>query len=618
MSERYEDFSSFLEEDRTRHYGFGPLCPSFISSTIDFTKSSTKKHILQNRKEVAQRVISLMESTEAEEKALHANLKPHLRNLYSGKRLALFRELLRIAVESDPETASKKEMTTSMRDKLVEGFSMDGELSPTGFWKKLSEAKLQEMRAEMEATNTERSRTPPDRAHWASEEDLEELWRQREEMAASGRWHDGNVSEIGRFKSDIKSDIEQEKVLRSYLEESDRVLHESAKIASAEAEPDPDSETEFAFAPTSQKRDMRQFYYQCGVADPCSNAIWFQKPMAFGSRHSVTGEEAGPAKRRKVEKSKPEWVLTFSDCSVFGARTSIHECCGVSECLMLILNKAINILRTLYIDDVHCLSRRDTAVFDGAVLDFVMEAMGFWFSPGKTERQDFFLQKVLVVLGMAYTLKTQILLTIEVEAKKLKQLLEQGIALILSIQNKSRIESNLLSYKGLYRHCTQLDRTKSYLARALDFWIGENFARNIVKTKERRQLLMSVQTMNRAATRIKPLSMSPATVNAPIAHVYTDAAADDLPALSELLKRGVRKGLDRFNLKIGGFLQLPSGETKSFSMQVKELPGQVDSMSIGGLEAAAARLAVDYFKEDLKGHFTILHLLKQHFPNCWH
>ena len=668
MSERYEDFSSFLEEDRVREYGFGPLYPSFISSTIDFTKGSSKKQIIQNRKEVVQRVIALMEKTEAEEQALHQKLKPHLQNLYKGKRLVLFRELLRIAVESDPETAAKKDVIMAMCDKLVEGFSMDGELAPTGFWKKVSEKKLAEMRAEMEATNTERSRTAPDRAHWASEEDLQELWRQREAMLASGRWHEGDVSQIGRvggavafpvhqggkvrvcidlrsqntqvlvhevirllnarataqiigklmannyrqpqffqFKSDIQADIEQEKVLRAYLEENDRVIAESAKTASLDPEPDPDSETEFAFTPVSQKRDMRQFYYQCGVADPRSNAIWFQKPT-FGKRHSTTADELGISapKRRKIDK--PEWVLTFSDCSVFGARTSIHECCGVSECLMLILNKAINILCTLYIDDVHCLSRRDLAVFDGAVLDFVMSAMGFWFSEGKTERQDYFLQKVLVVLGMAYTLKTQVLLTIEVEAKKLKQLLEQGIALIISIEQKRCIESDLLSYKGLYRHCTQLDRTKSYLARALDFWIGENFVRNIVRTKERRQLLTSVQTMQRAATKVKPLSMSPSSVNAPIAHVYTDAAADDLPALNELLKKGVRKGLDRFNLKVGGFLQLPSGVTKSFSMHIKELPGQVDSVSIGGLEAVAARLAVDKFKEDLKGHFTILHV----------
>eukprot|EP00392_Amoebophrya_sp_AT5.2_P008844 g8872.t1 len=480
-----------------------------------------------------------MEKTEAEEKTLHEQLKPHLRNLYKGKRLALFRELLRIAVESDPETASKKEMIMAMCDKLVEGFSMDGELPPTGFWKSVPKEKMEQMRAEMQATNTERSRTPPDR-------------------------------------SDIQADVEREKVLRSYLEENDRILTESAKTAAMEPEADPDSETEFAFAPVSQKRDMRD---------------------ELGS---------SSAKRRKVEK--PEWVLTFSDCSVFGARTSIHECCGVSECLMLILNKAINILCTLYIDDVHCLSRRDLSVFDGAVLDFVMSAMGFWFSEGKTERQDYFLQKVLVVLGMAYTLHSHIWLTIEVEAKKLKQLLEQGIALILSIEQKRCIESNLLSYKGLYRHCTQLDRTKSYLARALDFWCGENFRRSIVLNKERRQLLMSVQTMQRAATKVKPFSMSPATVNAPIAHVYTDAAADDLPALSDLLKKGVRKGLERFNLKIGGFLQLPSGVTKSFSMHIKELPGEVDSMSIGALEAAAARMAVDKFKDDLKGHFTILHV----------
>eukprot|EP00392_Amoebophrya_sp_AT5.2_P005128 g5137.t1 len=440
----------------------------------------------------------------------------------------------------------------AMRDKLTQGFSMDGELPPTGFWKHVSEKKMEEMRAEMEATNTERSRTAPDRAHWASEEDLEELWRQRESMIESGRWHEGDVSRIGRvggavafpvhqggkvrvcidlrsqntqvlvtevirllnarataqiigklmannfrqpqffqFKSDIKADIEEEKVLRACLEENDRALQESAKIASAAPEPDPDSETEFAFTPTSQKRDMRQFYYQLGVADPCSNAIWFQKP-AFGTRHSSTEIGPPPPKRAKLAKQKPEWFLTFSDCTAFGARTCM--------------------------------------------------------------------------------------------------------------------ETDLLSYKGLYRHCTQLDRTKSYLARALDFWVGENFTRNIVRTKERRQLLTSVQTMQRAATKVKPLSLSPGTVNAPIAHVYTDAAADDLPALNELLKKGVRKGFERFNLKIGGFLQLPSGVTKSFSMQIKELPGEVDSMSIGVLEAAAARLAMDFFKTELKGCFTILHV----------
>ncbi len=666
MSERYEDFSSFLEEDRTRSYGHGPIYPGFISNTIDFTKSSSISQLYEDRKQVVQRIIQIMEATKEEEQAVHEALKPHLKNLYNGKRLVLFRELLKLAVASDKETKAKEGLIMKMYDKLVEGFTMKGELDPTGFWKNVSEKDREKMEKDMLETDVHRSRSPPASAHWATQEQLQELWRQRTEMIASGRWHDadhGDIGEIGgavafpveqggktrvcidlrrqntqllvseiirllnarataqiiakclsenfkqpqffQFKSDIKGDIAEERRLKALLEESERILSDSGQTASSVPHPDPDQETTFSFLPISTKRDMRQFYYQCGVAVPSENAIWFQRPDGVAST-PIASMTMGDAKRRKV--AKPHWDLTFSDCAAFGARTSIHECCGVSECLMLILNGACRLLCTLYIDDVHCLSREAVQIVDGALLDFVMSSMGFWFSDHKTETQSHFLQKILVVLGMAYTLKTRLSLTIEVEHKKMMQLIERGVVLLLSIKEKRRKEEEVLSYKGLYRHCTQLDRTKSYLAKALDFWVGVNFARSITKQKDRRQLTTSINTMQRAAKKVKPLLLSKENVNAPVAHLYTDAAAENLTELNKLLAKGMRKGLSRFQLKVGGFLALPSGEKKSFSLQLHELPGQITQISIGVLEALAARIAVDFFKDDLKGHYVILHV----------
>eukprot|EP00392_Amoebophrya_sp_AT5.2_P018487 g19040.t1 len=520
----------------------------------------------------------MIDSTRADEESLHKSLKPHLASLYKGKKLLLFRDLLSFAADQDEVTKGNKQLILRMFDKLVHGFNMDGQLEPTGFWKKVGRDEILRMQREAEAATLERARSPPNREHWATEAQLEEIWRQREDMTSSGRWHEADPAQIGRIGGAVAFPVEQ---------------GGKTRVIGAELPPsDPDSDSPFAFLPVSFRRDMKQFYYQCGVADPASNAIWCQRPaskMPFGS---VTSPLLGPApKVRRTEKLPSKWSLVFSDCSVFGARTSIHECCGVSECLALILNKACNLLCTLYIDDAHCLSRKQCQVFDAAALDFVMDAMGWWFSHGKSESQNFYLQRVLVVLGMAYTLITEVKCSIQVDPKKLQSLLEKGFLLIQSIEQKRCVESDILTYKGLHRHCAQLDRTKSHLAKALDFWVDDIFVKMIVKAKERRQLLSSVHIMQRAAKKIKPYILSKDRVSAPIAHLYTDAAADNLPEVNRLLAMGRRNGLYEFSLKLGAFLVLPNGEKFSTKLHINTLPPEVANLSIGALEALAASFA---------------------------
>eukprot|EP00392_Amoebophrya_sp_AT5.2_P011290 g11365.t1 len=217
-------------------------------------------------------------------------------------------------------------------------------------------------------------------------------------------------------------------------------------------------------------------------------------------------------------------------------------------------------------------------------------------------------KKALVILGMAYTLVLEIKIKAQVNPAKVLELLKKGRALILDIDNKCVKERATLNYKGLYRHVAQLDRLKIALAKALDFWQGKNFSVSIKKQSDRRQLRQSVLAMQDAATRVAPKILSAARSNMPVAHLYTDAAAENLSELSRLLQTGQRDGFEEFGLFLGGFLALPSGEKLAFKFQVTRFPQEVTKVTIGLLEAAAARIAIDYFKAELKGHYVVLHV----------
>eukprot|EP00392_Amoebophrya_sp_AT5.2_P001216 g1218.t1 len=402
-------------------------------------------------------------------------------------------------------------------------------------------------------------------------------------------------------RQDVKADIDVERELREKILEDFEALKRSRDLADLPDEDDPDYETCFAFLPFSQKRDLIRFYYQSGARDPKMSGIFFAKPFSKCAEQPDAADP--PPKRRKKTR---EWILVFSTVAVFGSRTSIYECVHVSEALMAILNGPLKLLSTMYIDDVHAIGREEIQDEDAALLDLFFAESGWWSSSEKKELQT--RQRAFVVLGMAYTFVGELKLSVCVNPAKVVELLKKGRLLIESIDKKCCKEKAVLNYKGLYRHVAQLDRLKVAKAKALDFWVGEKFDRAIKKAGDRRQLRISVAEMQDAASRIAPKILSTAKSTQQVAHLYTDAAGENLAELSRLLATGMRSGFEEHDMFIGGFLALPSGEKKAFKMQISSFPQEVTKVTIGLLEAAAARAALDYFKQDLRQFLTIVHI----------
>eukprot|EP00392_Amoebophrya_sp_AT5.2_P010124 g10177.t1 len=220
---------------------------------------------------------------------------------------------------------------------------------------------------------------------------------------------------------------------------------------------------------------------------------------------------------------------------------------------------------------------------------FVAVPQRWWSADSKRELQDFVRQKALTVLGMAYTVIRMVKIQVTVNPAKVAQLVRLGEELIKCIDNKNVKEKALLTYKGLFRHVSQLDRLKASQAKALDYWVGENFSKSIKKHNDRRQLRLSIETMNYAAKRVKPRLLTVEAASRPIAHLYTDAAGEDFAELNRRLATGERTGFEGHAMFVGGFLALPSGEKKAFKMNVVDVPDGVDKMHIGVLEAEVAR-----------------------------
>eukprot|EP00392_Amoebophrya_sp_AT5.2_P013136 g13247.t1 len=232
----------------------------------------------------------------------------------------------------------------------------------------------------------------------------------------------------------------------------------------------------------------------------------------------------------------------------------------------------------------------------------------WWSSDSKRELQDFVRQKALTVLGMAYTVIRMVKIQVTANPAKVAQLIRLGEELTKCIDNKNVKEKALLTYKGLFRHVSQLDRLKASQAKALDFWVGENFSKSIKKHNGRRQLRLSIETMNYAAKRVKPRLLTVEAASRPIAHLYTDAAGEDFAELNRRLATGERTGFEGHAMFVGGFLALPSGEKKAFKMHVVDVPEGVDKLHIGVLEARCLQSHYPNNREDFPHLLNCLHL----------
>eukprot|EP00392_Amoebophrya_sp_AT5.2_P018710 g19316.t1 len=398
--------------------------------------------------------------------------------------------------------------------------------------------------------------------------------------------------DVFQFRQTINADVMSEKLIREQISIHKEISAISAENASSRNVHEQACETRelqermsisddesFVFNPYHSKDDLEQFYYQSGSFDPKENAVWMPVPYSVSdpapsdnpigppdvnatpaSSSSSAPPQATAQPRDPVPAPRPQqqgqprkrsWQLILSLVALFGSLSSVHECVAVSECLQAIIAR-FQIFGTVYIDDIHLMSRPTVAASDQEMIHLLLLLLGWRRSSAKHESMHNMIQKCLVVLGVSYTWISESEIVICIDAKKIAELIALGTRLLLD----AKIEMKSIErFRGLYRHCLQLSRSQ---------------ARTII-------------------------------------HCYTDAALENLEGLNAAIASGQRD-LSQFKMFIGGFLYVADDDQRAFRGVLTSLPPGIHKMNIGILESLAARVAVDLWSAVMTNHFVVLHV----------
>ncbi|CAD7953903.1 unnamed protein product, partial [Amoebophrya sp. A120] len=214
-------------------------------------------------------------------------------------------------------------------------------------------------------------------------------------------------------KKDLLADMDEERRLRAIIENNNLHQNKSQRIfaqpddnsdrlyfqSSDNKEDEEGSEPEdgFCFRPYGAKRDLRSFYYQCGTREEIKNAVFFPVPQ--------TEPEKPETPRKRGRNGKPvrprhAWALILSAVQLFGSLSSVYECVSVSETLQIICCCLLRVLVSIYIDDLHILSRKRQLASDEVLVDLMLALGGWWQSSEKGATQLDATQRALTVLGM--------------------------------------------------------------------------------------------------------------------------------------------------------------------------------------------------------------------------
>eukprot|EP00392_Amoebophrya_sp_AT5.2_P008920 g8948.t1 len=255
-------------------------------------------------------------------------------------------------------------------------------------------------------------------------------------------------------------------------------------------------------------------------------------------------------------------------------------------------------------------SREKMIESDNALLDLFLELSGFDQSPDKHERHSLGLQRVLTVLGVAYTLdKLCDGISLSIAAEKVQRLHHMGNTLLAQFKSKTVDFDLLLSFRGLYRHAAQLNLQLAHIIRGLDKWAdAENFSGWITQRKFRQSLRRLVKTLLFLQRKQVSRRLAPRLLDMPTAHLYTDASLEDMQGISEKLRKGDHGAIKDHDAWIGGVIVLPDGRRRAFRIQVTALPRHVNYCHIGVLEFLALRVATRIFSREMKSHYTVAHI----------
>eukprot|EP00392_Amoebophrya_sp_AT5.2_P018761 g19384.t1 len=587
-----------------------------------------------------------------EEALEHTTCKPHCKEVYKSKNFLWMERLAKWALELCPDIKHRKAEALSFFDKVKAGLVTEGEITPSGFWRFLPEADtLAKISAAQAEAKTRPAQKP--REHWASEDQIKEMWRQTEGMIAKGLWERVDISTapkpiraskcfpveqgktrlcvdyrrqslllynsekmrmlgtracqeiicrllspyakqpaLRQFKSDTKADVAAERANRERTkaaavgEVTERV---KADLDFLRAMPDYKadrrdhtltSEDSFGFVPYSSTKDMSGYYYQYCVDSPEKNLLWMPLP-------------------RKPGCNKPRsWMLLKSKVALFGSLSSVCECVHGSELIQLISNAFCLMPTAMYIDDLHSHSRGQCVEADASLVALFC-ILGGWDEAGpKRAMHKLPLARSLVQLGIAYELSADAaFLSLSIDPSRIEKLMERGREMIASLTPPARVSREALeSFKGLFRHCTQLSPQLSHLVRPLDKWTDEDFfSRHIRDDKQRRALKTTLLLLLSCVPHAQTMVMRAADFDLPFVHIYTDASLDNVRELNAVLGRGQRRNLERFNIFIGGMLVRQDGTSEAFRTQLTRLPPDSDSCHIGVIETLAVRAAASVF-----------------------
>eukprot|EP00392_Amoebophrya_sp_AT5.2_P011754 g11839.t1 len=589
-------------KDFHREYGAGSVLPECVRDCIRFTSDSGIEELMAKNRYVARMMLRVHEDLYELEQLEHMQFPQHLMQLYRDKRFLFMEKLARWAINDSPELQGRRAEILSIFDKMKKGLSTRGEISPSGFWRLLPEGQQAANRREAEEeAQTQKSRKPYD--HWASEQQIEEMLRQTEKNIAKGIWRVLNIAQDGAEAKKVFP-VEQGNKTRLCC---DFRMHNLMLFALEKMRMLGVRATQEVMA-----RCMSPFADQCSLTAFKSDLkadVETEKQNREATKQSATDEAVARYKAdfnflvssaQKLETRIEETVLGGESFS-FIPFSKVH---------MLIVSRILKVITTIYIDDLHSHSRELMVAQDAELISLYLSLAGWPETVEKSESHDRVRQRSLVVLGIAYELGPDARwISMSVDPTRIARLLDMGKTLKQQLVSK-KVEFDLLdSFKGLLRHVAQLVPTFNHLVRGLDCWtVEEYFQAHIRCEKERRALGALISLLLSCVPFAQKVQLNPTFFDMPIAHVYSDAAVENVKELSALLKTGVRTGLQRFKMKIGALLVKPDGETEFFSCDIDSLPGFCDRMHIGVLECLACRIASQAFAKCLKDSDGVYHV----------
>eukprot|EP00392_Amoebophrya_sp_AT5.2_P001600 g1602.t1 len=563
-------------KDFHREYGAGSVLPECVRDCIRFASDSGIEELMAKSRYVARMMLRVHEDLYELEKLEHMQFPQHLMQLYKDKCFLFMEKLARWAINDSPELQGRRKEILSIFDKMKKGLSTRGEISPSGFWRLLPETQQAANRREAEEeAQTQKSRKPYD--HWASEQQIEEMLRQTEKNIAKGIWRVLDIAQDGVEAKKVFP-VEQGNKTRSCC---DFRMHSLMLFALEKMRMLGVRATQEVMA-----RCMSPFADQCSLTVFKSDLkadVETEKQNREATKQSATDEAVA---RYKAD-------FNFLVKSAQKLETRIEETVLGGESFSFIP-----------------FSSKKDLTQDAELISLCLSLAGWPETVEKSESHDRVRQRSLVVLGIAYELGPDARwISMSVDPTRIDRLLDMGKTLKRQLVDR-KVEFDLLdSFKGLFRHVAQLVPTFNHLVRGLDCWtVEEYFQAHIRCEKERRALGALISLLLSCVPFAQKVQLSPTFFDMPIAHVYSDAAVENVRELSALLKTGVRTGLQRFKMKIGALLVKPDGETEFFSCDIDSLPGFCDRMHIGILECLACRIASQAFAKCLKDSYGVYHV----------